>query len=37
MRVLQAPANNLIAGVVKDDHTILLCGEILEEQEVADL
>jgi hypothetical protein len=37
MRMFRAPANNLTTRVVKYDHHVLLCGELLEEQEVADL
>jgi hypothetical protein len=35
--VFWAPANNLTAGVVEDDHPLLPCGELFEEYEVADL
>jgi hypothetical protein len=35
--VFRAPANNLTAGVVEDDHPVLLRAELLEEEEVADL
>jgi hypothetical protein len=36
-RVFRAPADNLTARVVEDDHPVLPCGELLEEQEIADL
>jgi hypothetical protein len=37
VRVLQAPINNLKAGVVKNNHPVLLYTELLEEEEVDDL
>jgi hypothetical protein len=35
--VFRAPADNLTARVVEDDHPVFPCGELLEEHEVADL
>jgi hypothetical protein len=35
--VFRAPVNNLTVGVVEDDHPVLPYGELLEEEEVADL